>query len=240
MEKIIKTDEIKSHYIELLRAFLSQTGDIPDKDLTGLPAPHIPVIGTGYESAKVKMAFYGIETKWWARSMVEFKNKFLTNPETGYAYLTELFTPQNIIKWSKGTFFKYIIGFLGKFYGKSIKEIKSNEQLLKIPFVWGNINSLEEWKVTAKANGVKQDVYNKVKNSSKIFDCSSADTKGPTYILRECKPDIMLILNWDFQFRDWLKAELKLEATQIKNPRRKQRGIFFCRGNFLYMWGLLP
>jgi hypothetical protein len=109
MEKIIKTDEIKSHYIELLRAFLSQIGDIPDKDLTGLPAPHIPVIGTGYENAKVKMAFYGIETKWWERSMVDFKNKFLTSPETGYEYLTELFTPQNIIKWSKGTFFKYIM-----------------------------------------------------------------------------------------------------------------------------------
>jgi hypothetical protein len=30
------------------------------------------------------------------------------------------------------------------------------------------------------------------------------------------------------------------KTKQIKNPRRKQRGIFFCRGNFLYMWGLLP
>jgi hypothetical protein len=32
----------------------------------------------------------------------------------------------------------------------------------------------------------------------------------------------------------------KGSIDEIKNPRRKAAGIFFCRGNFLYVWGLLP
>jgi D-alanyl-lipoteichoic acid acyltransferase DltB (MBOAT superfamily) len=30
------------------------------------------------------------------------------------------------------------------------------------------------------------------------------------------------------------------DYDRIKNPRGRAAGYFFCRGNFLYVWGLLP
>ena len=49
-------------YAPLIGQFLD---DIKGLDVSGIPAPHIPIMGKSYEAAKYKMAFIGMETYGW-------------------------------------------------------------------------------------------------------------------------------------------------------------------------------
>jgi hypothetical protein len=63
-------------------------------------------------------------------------------------------------------------------------------------FIWGNTNSLERYEVSAKANNVNKDCWEKIKTASKIFDSAK-------YILDTCSPNILIITNWQ-QEESWL------------------------------------
>ena len=55
-------ERLQEQYAPLVSKFVKDIGEL---DVTGIPAPHIPIMGKNYGLAKYKMAFIGMETYGW-------------------------------------------------------------------------------------------------------------------------------------------------------------------------------
>jgi len=210
-------EEIKAYYIEQLGKFFSKIADIPDEELKGLSALHIPALGFTEEMPKI--AFYGIETKGWD-SMVKLRNLFNDNPSSAYDYITTgIFTPEFVFYCvqQKSSFWKYVVSLLASICGITPQQLKTKDELKKHSFIWGNIMSLERYDVSAKQKGVKKHIYNRVYEESALFNTLPDGHWGPTYIVRACQPKLLFILNWQFKFKNWLKMSLALKKIKYTN-----------------------
>jgi hypothetical protein len=212
-------EEVKAYYIEQLGKFFSKIADIPDEDLKGLPAVHIPSLGFTDEMPEV--AFYGMETSGWF-SMSELRKRFNNSPSIAYDYVTkDVFTPAFVISCAqprKNIFWKYVVSLMSSMCGMTPRQLKTEGELKKHPLIWGNILALERYHVSAKHNGVKMETYNKVKAASAIFDTLPDGHWGPTYIVRACRPKLLFILYSKFEFENWLKNEFGIEKDKIFKP----------------------
>ena len=144
-------EEVKAYYIDQLGKFFAKIDDIPDNEIKGLPAVHIPSLGFTDEMPEI--AFYGMETNTWG-SMFELRNRFNKDPESAYKYITtDIFTPSFVIRCAQprgSIFWKYVIDLLASVYGLTSKQMKDEEVLKKYSFIWGNIMSLERYNVSSK------------------------------------------------------------------------------------------
>jgi hypothetical protein len=209
-------EEVKAYYIEQLGKFFAKIADIPDDEIKGLPAVHIPALGFTDEMPEI--AFYGMETSTWG-SMLELRNRYIKDPESAYNYLTkDIFTPSKVISWAQprqSIFFKYVIELLASVYELTTKKLKDEEELKKHSFIWGNIMSLERYSVSAKKNGVKLETHKRAYDASAILNKLPNGHLGPTYIVRACRPKLLFILYWDFNFGNWLKNEFGIDKDKI-------------------------
>jgi len=210
MEKKTK-DEVKVYYIEQLGKFFSKIADIPDDELKGLPALHIPLLGFTDEMPKI--AFYGIETSGWY-SMVDLRNQFNSDPSRAYDEITSI-SSKFALERQKSIFWKYVIDLLASMCGIKPEQLKTENELKKHSFIWGNIMALERYEVTAKSKGVKKHIYERVYKESALFNTLPNGHWGPTYIVRACQPKLLFILDWQFKFKNWLKNEFSIEADKI-------------------------
>ncbi|HON98705.1 MAG TPA: hypothetical protein PK222_10715 [Bacteroidales bacterium] len=190
--------EYQDKYEQLLAAFLEKVSNI---NTAGIPAPHIPSVGELYEKAKYRIAFFGMETKGWGDLDDLIKNHYKTT-EQAFKYLTEDFRELEFVNWTNNfgtSFFNYVLLFLARFYNiddwKLLRSDERYEYILKT-FIWGNTNSIERYNVSAEQNGVLIQNWEMVKNASSVFDKAE-------YILKTCKPNILLVLNWK-ESEDWL------------------------------------
>jgi len=214
MERKTK-EEIKTYYIEQLGKFFSKIADIPDEEFKGLPALHIPSLGFTKEMPNI--AFYGIETRGWD-SMIKLRNLFNNDPSSAYEYITTgIFTPEFVLYCvqQKSIFWKYVISLLASMCGITPQQLKTKDELQKHSFIWGNIMALERYNVSAKRNGVKRHIYNRVYEESALFNTLPDGHWGPTYIVRACQPKLLFILDWQFKFKNWLKNEFAVEENKI-------------------------
>jgi len=209
-------EEVKTYYIEQLGKFLAKIADIPDDEIKRLPAVHIPSLGFTDEMPKI--AFYGMETSTWG-SMLELRNSYIKDPESAYRYITtDIFTPSFVIRCAqprKSIFFKYVIALLAGIYRLTPKQMKNEEELKKHSFIWGNIMSLERYSVSAKNKSVKWETFKKAYDASDILNKLPDGHLGPTYIVRACRPKLLFILYWDFNFGNWLKNEFGIDKIEI-------------------------
>jgi hypothetical protein len=210
-------EAVKMHYEGLLSKFSEAIEGI---DIEGLPAVHIPAIGDDYDSGDEKyrrIMIFGMETKYWGglHNMSDLKSRVKSG--NSYEYLTKQFTSLNIFKKVKrGSFFDFIIKFLSKFYEIKAKEDK---HILR-SFIWGNINSLERrntGKGKEESDTNEPENWKKVRAKSKEifdmhlfaatkqFDKYKEDQDQLRYMLENCKPDLLLVLYWDFNFGAWLE-----------------------------------
>jgi hypothetical protein len=215
MEKQTKA-EVKAYYIEQIGKFFSEIADIPDEELKGLPAVHIPCLGFTGEMPEI--AFYGMETRSWF-DMQEFKKSFFENPSAAYDSITkDVFTPGFVIGCSRphgNMFWKYIISLMAGKYGLTFQQMRTETELKKHPLIWGNILALERYHVSAKRNGVKLEIYKKVYDASALFNTLPDRHWGPTYIVRACQPKFLFILYSGFNLQNWLRNDFGIEREKI-------------------------
>jgi hypothetical protein len=211
-----KKDVIKTYYIEQMGKFFSRIADIPDKELKGLPAFHIPCLGFTDEMPKI--AFYGMETNGWF-GMLSLKERYNKNPSSAYDYITkDVFTPSFVIKCAqprKSIFWKYVISLMSGMSGLTPQKLKTEDELKKHTLIWGNILSLERYHISAKRNGVKKEIYNKVYNETALFNTLPNGYLGPTYIIKACQPKLLFILYSGFNMQNWLRNDFGIEREMI-------------------------
>lgn len=201
-------NELENRFVEQYAPLISDfTKDIEGIDTKGMPEPHIPLFGSEYYRSKYKIAFYGIETNWWY-DLTHFISVAKEDPYQAARLRINDFQNMEFKNWRNNfhtSFWDFIFQFLSTLY-----KIDNWEKLLDgthddilQSFVWGNINSIERYSVSAEPNGVDESVYQKVKNASKRFDSESN-------ILRTLKPDVLILL-------DWPEAEQWLNLSNKKN-----------------------
>ena len=115
-------ERLREQYAPLVERFVKEVGEL---DLKGIPAPHIPIMGKDYVSAKYRMAFIGMETYGW-----EDINVFLNaaKENSGDAVLLMEHTINNLehLGWARNyhaTFWGFVFKFIAKFYKVSFSDL---------------------------------------------------------------------------------------------------------------------
>jgi len=179
------------NYVELIRQFADETGEVDPK---GIVALHLPVCGLGYEQASIRIAFVGEETRGWGK-MSDFLADAKTDPRSpGRRWESSIHTFE-FTRWTNNfgrTFWDTVFRLLAVFNGvtdwKLVKKGKSVEILRS--FVLANSNSLEGFAVTARKNGAQFSDWSKFKIASRKFDRLQL-------LLDSFNPTVVVIMNWD-------------------------------------------
>ncbi|MCD8303304.1 MAG: hypothetical protein LUC86_00520 [Prevotellaceae bacterium] len=186
--------------VEQFRDELLSDGIQPDI-YQGMPEPHLPIVGKTYYEAKYQLAFYGIDTYGWG-DLPDFLNKAKKSIEDAILSGQSSLDNQECLGWvnnSHNSFWDFIFQFLAVFYHVPLNEImeKQHPEIIQ-SFVWGNTNAIERYTVSAQGAGVSEDIYDKVKRASKIFD-------GASRIINSVNPKVIIVLNWS-EAEEWLTA----------------------------------
>ena len=178
--------DYRKEYIRLLTDFLEK---IPEDVPVGMPSPMIPCVGELYDFAKLKIAIYGMETRGW----VNLAELVGMSAEEAFSRLTEQFRNQAFLEWTNNfhtSFWDFILIFLQKLYQvEPVEKLVDGHEELLSSFIWGNVDSLERYEISAEQKGVDQEIWEKVKKCSASFDKAS-------HILKTCSPDVFIITCW--------------------------------------------
>lgn len=180
-------------YAPLIEQFLN---GISGLDVTGIPAPHIPIMGQTYEAAKYKIAFIGMETYGWT-DINEFCKIANEDLKKAVTYDECTINSLEYLGWASNytsTFWGFVLKFLAKFYHIldfnsfiGDKQTPTYKNILT-SFVWGETNSIERYHVSAGPNNVKPEIWEAVKRSSLCFDSASN-------LIKSAAPKLIFILN---------------------------------------------
>jgi hypothetical protein len=187
----VDSDFIKV-YEPLLKKFIEEIKDIEKENL---PEPFIPVYGKNYESTPFKIAFVGWETRN-NSSLKKFYDVAEKSPLEAlnrFYEVIDLEEEENLTNYGSkfgNGFWNFVFKFLAKLYNKDWKEIKrkSHPEILK-SFVWGNLDSIERFEVSAKGAGGNYQEWEKVKRASTIFDNAEV-------FIKALKPKVIIVLQW--------------------------------------------
>jgi len=201
MENKIEKELIKA-YEPLLRRF-SET--INGVNVKNLPSPFLPVYGENYELNEYKIAFVGWETRN-NFTLEGFSEVLQKDMKEALYWFYDIIDEEEGFPFRDygnnfGTgFWDFIMKFLASFYNipiwKDIKNLKYPDILKS--FVWGNLDSIERFEVTAKKKGCNFNDWVKVKEASEIFD-------NAEIFLNVFQPKVTLVLSW--QDNDWLSKD---------------------------------
>ena len=193
--------KIKENFTRIYSPLANDFVDlIKDVNYNNIPEPFLPVIGSNYENSKLKFVFVGMETRSYG-NISDFVNHCKTNLEEALFREEEEFNDLDYTGWMSNfgnNFWAFVLKFLANYYNiDNWKKLKNQEypEILR-SFIWGNVNAIERFEITAQKKGVLYNDWIKVKQASKCFD------KGQ-HILNATLPDFMIILNWT-ENEEWL------------------------------------
>lgn len=182
-------ERLREQYAPLVERFVKEVGEL---DLKGIPAPHIPIMGKDYVSAKYRMAFIGMETYGWEDINV-FLNAAKENSGDAVLLMEHTINDLEHLGWARNyhaTFWGFVFKFIAKFYKVSFSDLVEEiayPELLK-SFVWGNTNSIERYDISAECNGVDYKTWEVVKKASTCFDSINN-------IVKSVNPKLFFVLN---------------------------------------------
>ena len=224
-------ERLKEQYAPLVEQFVKEINEL---NVTGIPAPHIPIMGKNYVSAKYKMAFIGMETYGW-----EDINLFLktARESCGDAVFLMESTINNFehLGWAKNyhaTFWGFVFKFIAKFYKIGFDDLvnqKAYPELLR-SFVWGNTNSIERYHVTAASNAVDQETWEKVKKASICFDSINN-------IVKSANPRLFFVLNSSVD-KDYIESDdsVRQLGVPVENKKSVMKHVVDDKRKIVYYY----
>jgi hypothetical protein len=207
-------ERLQEQYAPLVSQFVKDIGEL---DVTGIPAPHIPIMGKNYGLAKYKMAFIGMETYGWEDINV-FLNAAKENSGAAVFFMEHTINDLEHLGWARNyhaTFWGFVFKFIAKFYKVSfsdlVEEIAYPELLTS--FVWGNTNSIERYDISAECNGVDYKTWEVVKKASTCFDSINN-------IVKSVNPKLFFVLNSSVD-NDYIQNDDAVRAFGIPVENKK-------------------
>lgn len=224
-------ERLKEQYAPLVEQFVKEINEL---NVTGIPAPHIPIMGENYVSAKYKMAFIGMETYGW-----EDINLFLktARESCGDAVFLMESTINNFehLGWAKNyhaTFWGFVFKFIAQFYKVGFDDLvnqKAYPELLR-SFVWGNTNSIERYHVTAASNAVDQKTWEIVKKASICFDSINN-------IVKSANPRLFFVLNSSVD-KDYIESDdsVRQLGVPVENKKSVMKHVVDDKRKIVYYY----
>ena len=185
------------------------------------PAPFLPIIGSGYYDAPIRVAIYGMETACW-HDLYRFVDKYDKGGLTAVKAYTDgiegddetykkRFHNHHGTKYENSSsfgFWKFVYSTLAGIYGVDEKEdIRERPDLLR-SFIWGNVNAYEKFEASCKKKGVK-------KADWKLFFDESERFNSAQLLLPYAKPQIAVVF-YRGMTRKWLTGkEGKWQADEV-------------------------
>ena len=182
-------ERLKEQYAPFARKFVEQIGV---NNVTGIPAPHIPIMGKNYESAQFRIAFVGMETYGWTDINV-FCQSVKEDSHNAVIQDEDTINSLEYLNWANNyntTFWGFVLKFLAKFYHVDFRELVKEKNYPEIltSFVWGNSNAIERFGVSAEPNGVDYNTWELVKKASICFDSINN-------LIKSVAPKLIFVLN---------------------------------------------
>jgi hypothetical protein len=203
MNSLITANRIVETYQPLVINFINAVSELNFDDK--VPEPFLPLYGSLYDTAPIRIAFVGMETKGWG-SLKEFIHDVKQNPEAALFRHKDVFDELLFCKKNWGNnfgtgFWDFIFKFLAHFHNlDDWKQLKRGERpdILK-SFVWANTNALERHHVTAEKQGLSKEDWKIIKIASEPFDRSK-------HIINALRPHLMIICTWNTD-EQWLTRD---------------------------------
>lgn len=184
------------YYSKRAKAFADAVKDI---DAPGIPELHVPLYGSCYEQASLKVGFIGRDTKTWGcktNGMNAFIKAVNENPIEAIHRLDKAIEDlEGSLGWTnrRGTFGAMVMRLLAGFYEipEDWKSLLRHEKhaTIRRSFFWANANSVECFQSTPRTNMVPLDVWQRVKKASEEhFDSLAA-------LIEVFSPDVVIIMS---------------------------------------------
>ena len=211
-------ERLKEQYAPLVEQFVKEISEL---DVTGIPAPHIPIMGEHYAVSKYKIAFIGMETYGW-EDIYTFLNTAKNNSGEAVFLTEDMINNLKHLGWADNyhaTFWGFVFKFLAQFYKVSFEDLvtkKAYPELLS-SFVWGNTNSIERYKVSAESKGVDYATWELVKKASTCFDSINN-------IIKSVHPKLFFILNSSVE-KDYIQNDdaVRVMGIPVENKKNVMR-----------------
>lgn len=259
-EKVEK--EYVSAYTPLVKDFCRDVNAIAEKypfdGHNRVPAPFLPIIGTGYYGADIKVAIYGMETLCW-HDLSKFVSKFVEAKDNPLAVVKK-YTDGNIDGktnekhkvqrfhvhhgidyWKNGKnafgFWTFAYSVLADIYNKTEKQVRGDQKILS-SFIWGNVNAYEKYEATWKKLKVISD--KKKEDWKTVFDLSKRFNSAQL-LLPYTRPQIMVVFYKEMSF-NWLTKKsdetpaAKVEIREINWDGLKSEYIDIFKENIHYYY----
>ena len=164
-------------------------------DVDRIPEPHLPHWGVDYETAPFRIGIVGRDTRSWGDMPAFIEAVGLDTTKALYRGKGE-FDSLDFTGWTNNfgkTFWDTSMKIIAALHGiddwKSLKRQDITSPLKS--FFWANVNSVERFEVSPKANGVSWDVWHQVKIASEEH------LESFRTILDILRPHVVILLNWD-------------------------------------------
>src|SRR5665213_2041118 len=139
-------ERYERHYTQKVGDFIRDIGSV---NAVGIPEVHLPLWGSDYETAQLRLAFIGRDTKLWG-NMPSFINEATQNLQTAIFRNENKFRSLAFAGWTNNfgsSFWDTVMQFLAAFYNipdwKEIKRRQHDDILRR--FVWAETNAVELW-----------------------------------------------------------------------------------------------
>jgi hypothetical protein len=195
---------VEKNFLEVYNPIINQfIESIKEVNYENIAEPSIPAWGSEYENCEHKLAFVGMETNnQWGMPNGGLNNWIKFFPldlESKKAIFLEYNNNEinQFTIWEDGRksiFLKFVKAFLIAFYySPNTKEIRDKKILNS--FIYANVNSF-----VVPANAPEgNEVWNEIKNASKIFDKAE-------HIVKAFGPNIIVRLYWDRNNADYFNS----------------------------------
>jgi hypothetical protein len=184
--------KFEAEFIPRIQAFVQRVETL---DTSGIPEPHLPHWGVDYANAPIRIGIIGRDTRSWGNMPTFIEAVGADAREALYRGKGE-FDSLDFTGWTNNfgrTFWDTSMKILAAIH--DVEDWKSlKRQTVTAPlksFFWANVNSVERFEVSPRANGVPWDVWHQVKLASEEhLDSFRA-------ILDILRPHVVFLLNWD-------------------------------------------
>lgn len=272
MEKLIESAVKKAYtetYTKLLRDFCNDekicqiAKTYPFNGHNCVPAPFLPIIGSGYYEVPIRVAIYGMETLCW-HDLSKFVQKFHNACSQGKDPLAavKLYTDGNlngdrnekhkvqrfhvhhgVDYWKKRKnafgFWTFAFSVLADIYNKTEKQVRGDQKILS-SFIWGNVNAYEKYEATWKKLKVASDKTKEKKEDWRTVFELSKRFNSAQLLLPYARPQIMVVfykemsLNWLTKKNDEIPAA-KVEVRKINWGQSKYVDILKENIQYYYL-----
>lgn len=208
--------------------------EIATVNMENLPEPFIPLFGKQYGISDFKIAFVGWETRN-NTGLKSFYTEAKKDPMSSlYSFFEEIdgeneYPITNYANNFGTGFWNFVFKFLAKFHNKNWKDIKGckHRDLLE-SFIWGNVDSIERFEVSARDKGADYQEWKKVKDASLQFD-------DARHLIEALDPKIIIILSWqddDFWIKNItgkVRVEIEPDFLDYYHLKKTNTHIYWTR-----------